>query len=414
MQPLRGTRDILPNEIIIWQYIYNQASYILSLSNYHEIRTPILENTALFTRSIGNGTDIINKEMYSFTDQGAREVTLRPEGTASIARAFINHKLNLNKQINRLWYFGPMFRYERPQNGRQRQFHQLGIECIGSINPIADVEVIRLAHNLLNSLKCPTYTIEINSLGNITERYKYKEALINYLSQYKQDLDNESQIRLITNPLKILDSKNPKTQEILQNAPLLKNYLNLESQKHFYTVCEHMNELNINYEINNQLVRGLDYYNNTAFEIKTRFLGSQNTICGGGRYDSLIKELGGPDMPSVGWAIGIERLLILIQDILHININKPYAYLATKGMEAQKKIWYIISILEQQKISFELDLSNHSFQKQMKKANKSGATICIILGEDEIENKCLTIKWLSKHTQQTVPIASLSSVIRNI
>ena len=414
MQSLRGTKDILPNESIIWQHIYNQASEILALYNYHEIRTPILETTSLFERSIGNGTDIVNKEMYSFIDQGQREITLRPEGTASIVRAFISHKLYVQQKTHRLWYFGPMFRYERPQNGRQRQFHQLGIECIGSMSPMADAEVICLATKILDKFKFYNYKIEINSIGNIEERRIYKQELIDYLSKYKKDLDFDAQKKLISNPLKILDSKNRKTQEILQEAPLLKNYLSKESKEHFTMVCEHINQMNIKYCINNHLVRGLDYYNNTAFEIKSSVLGSQNTVCGGGRYDSLVSQLGGPHTPAVGWAIGIERLLLIIQDTLHIDHIKPDAYIATQGIEAQKKIWEVIFILEKKHIKFELDLNSHSFQKQLKKALKSGAKICLILGSDEVNKNTITIKWLASHTQKNVSMSELPNILEEI
>ena len=415
MQPLRGTKDILPNETILWQHIYNQASKILSISNYHEIRTPILETTALFKRSIGNGTDIVNKEMYNFIDQGKRDITLRPEGTASIARAFITNKLYLDQEVQRLWYIGPMFRYERPQNGRQRQFHQLGIECIGSINPIADAEVIRLATNILTSLDCPKYLIEINSIGKIQERHNYQEALVNYLSPYHNELDNNDKYKLFTNPLKILDSKNHQTQKILHSAPLLKDYLGKESEQHFHKVCEYLSFMNIEYKINHQLVRGLDYYNDTAFEIKTdMLLGSQNTICGGGRYDTLIKQLGGPDTPSIGWAIGIERLLLVVSQLVSISKNQPIIYLAPQGFAAHKKIWEIIAILENKEIKFELDLNSKSLKKQLKKASKSGAKLCIILGDNEINNEKVTIKWLNNSLQETIQTSYLPNILEQI
>nr|AOM64625.1 histidine-tRNA synthetase [Riquetophycus sp.] len=414
MQPLRGTKDILPNETIFWQHIYNKAFKILSLSNYHEIRTPILETTTLFKRSIGNGTDIVNKEMYSFIDQGERQITLRPEGTASIARAFISNKLYVDQQVKRMWYIGPMFRYERPQSGRQRQFHQLGIECIGSMSPMADAEVIRLAISILRSLQCPEYQIEINSIGNIVERNEYKEALINYLSKYYNDLDNNDKHKLSTNALKILDSKNQQTQKILDHAPVLTYYLGYKSKAHFNKVCEYLNDMQIEYHINHKLVRGLDYYNDTAFEIKTQLLGSQDTICGGGRYDTLIKQLGGPDTPSVGWAMGIERLLLLINKIISIDINKPIIYLATEGMQAQKNIWKIINILEEEEISFELDLNHKSFQKQLKKANKSGAQACFILGDNEVKDNSLTVKWMQTGLQETINLSSLPNLLQEI
>nr|YP_010985895.1 histidine tRNA synthetase [Grateloupia asiatica]WOL36813.1 histidine tRNA synthetase [Grateloupia asiatica] len=408
MQPLRGTKDILPNDIVLWQHIYNKAKEILTLSNYSEIRTPILESTSLFSRSIGNETDIINKEMYSFIDQGKRQITLRPEGTASVVRSLISNRLYQKSKTNRLWYLGPMFRYERPQQGRQRQFHQLGIECIGSINPMADAEVIRLATQLLHELQCFNYKIEINSIGNLQERNVYKESLIEYLLSYKEDLDNDSETRLATNPLRILDSKNKKTQEILKYAPSLNKYLGSESKTHFDSVCQYLNELDIEYNINDQLVRGLDYYNYTAFEMKVDELGSQDTICGGGRYDCLIKQLGGPDTPAVGWAIGIERLLSIIKDNLQIQTKHPVIYIATQGVEAQRKIWNIIKTLERYRINFELDLYNNNLQKQIKRAYKSNASICLILGDDEISKQEITLKYLNKNMQKRIFTTDLS------
>nr|UAD89143.1 histidine-tRNA ligase [Gracilariopsis longissima] len=413
MQPLRGTKDILPDETIYWQYIYDQAIQILSLHNYTEIRTPILESTQLFERSIGETTDIINKEMYTFKDQSGRNITLRPEGTASIARAFINNKL-YQRKIQRLWYCGPMFRYERPQSGRQRQFHQLGIECIGSLNPMADAEVIHLANKLLNQMKLNNYILEINSIGNLEERKKYQTDLIDYLKPYTKDLDNDSQKRLHINPLRILDSKNIKTQEILYYAPSLNKYLTKQSIEHFNSVCSYLDSLQIQYNINYKLVRGLDYYNYTAFEIKTKLLGTQNTICGGGRYDTLIKQLGGPETPAVGWAIGLERLLHIVQNQLQIPNNNSRIYIITQGIEAQKKIWKIIKNLENEKIPFELDLSNTSFQKQIKKAVKSGAKLCIIIGDNEIINNSITIKILNQHKQYTIPYENLLNEINQL
>nr|WCH58056.1 histidine tRNA synthetase [Cystoclonium purpureum f. stellatum] len=415
MQPLRGTKDILPNEIIFWQYVQATATKILSLANYHEIRTPIIESTSLFKRSIGNGTDIVNKEMYSFIDQGSREITLRPEGTASIARAFISNKLYQSNTIKRLWYLGPMFRYERPQNGRQRQFHQLGIECIGSLNPMADIEVIRMAHKILNELKCSDYKLEINSIGNLEERTKYKESLITYLEPYIKDLDNDSQKKLLTNPLKILDSKNSKTQEILYSAPSLHNYLKTSSKQHFETICEYLQCLNIEYKINPNLVRGLDYYNYTAFEIKDSTLGSQDTICGGGRYDSLINQIGGPNIPSVGWAIGVERLIIIVKNKLQLQQAKPIIYLAISGKTAAKKILTIIPLLEEKKMSCELDLNNHNnLQKQLKKANKLGAKACIILGDYEIQHQCITLKKLEDGEQIQFHLSKIDNLIKEL
>nr|YP_009397739.1 Histidine-tRNA ligase [Dipterosiphonia australica]ARW66925.1 Histidine-tRNA ligase [Dipterosiphonia australica] len=413
MQPLRGTKDILPNEIEIWQKIYTTTKNILNTYSYKEIRTPIIENTELFQRSIGNFTDIVSKEMYSFSDQGKRQITLRPEGTASIARAFIHNKLNTNKSVNRLWYLGPMFRYERPQKGRQRQFHQLGIECIGSNMPLADVEVIKLAVDVLQNLKCEEeYLLELNSIGNIKEREIYKIHLIEYLKRYTNELDNDSKNRIDRNPLRILDSKNLRTQEILQDAPVLKNYLSKTSIEHFEQVCSNLEHLDIKYKINNYLVRGLDYYNYTAFEIKTRTSHQQNTICGGGRYDNLIKQLGGPNTPAVGWAIGLERLIILIQNNLKSKIRRNKIYIAIQHIGANNLLWSIIKILTNYKLEFEIDLSNNNLSKQIKKANQLKAKICFILGENEINNNFVTIKWLNTGTQQTLQLSELTKYIK--
>lgn len=402
MQPLRGTKDILPEDSILWQYIRNMITPILSNCSYNEITTPIIESTDLFYRSIGQGTDIINKEMYSFTDQGQRKVTLRPEGTASIARAFISNKMYNSNKINRLWYHGPMFRYERPQNGRQRQFHQIGIECIGSNNPIADVEVIRLATIILNKLEYKKYKLEINSIGQIEERKKYKSILVNYLEKYFTELDEDAKKKIYTNPLRILDSKNTKIQEIVQEAPKLISCLEPKSIKYFHDVCELLESSSIPYEINYNLVRGLDYYNDTAFEIKTQELGSQDTICGGGRYDSLIEQLGGPNTPSVGWAMGIERLIILIKNKLILKKHSPHVYLINQNLYTQKYTWQIISLLEKHKIKFELDFNFTNFSKQLKRAYNTGAIKCIIIGEHEVNTNSITIKDLQSQVQHNI------------
>lgn len=413
MQPLRGTKDILPKENMIWQYIRQTIMQTLSICNYNEITTPIIENTELFQRTIGQSTDIINKEMYNFIDQGQRNITLRPEGTASISRAFISNKMYISKNINRLWYLGPMFRYERPQNGRQRQFHQLGIECIGIRNPIADVEVIRLATIILNKLKYDTYKIEINSIGQIEEREKYKTILVEYLQKYIKDLDKDSQTRIYKNPLRILDSKDNKTKEIINNGPKLISYLQDDTRKYFDNVCELLESLSIPYNINYNLVRGLDYYNDTTFEIKTKELGTQDTICGGGRYDSLIEQLGGPKTPSVGWAMGIERLVILIKDHIQLQQNLPYIYLINQNINTQKYMWKIILILEERKIKFELDISNNNFSKQIKKAYLSGAKKCIIIGENEANENNITIKDLKSNYQITIKFENFLNKLIN-
>jgi len=412
MQPIRGTKDILPQEIKHWQTIYTNVKRILSQHNYKEIRTPIIENTELFARSIGDFTDIVNKEMYTFSDQGKRKITLRPEGTASVARAFISNRLYLNNPINRLWYLGPMFRYERPQKGRQRQFHQLGIECIGSILPLADVEVIRLATKILENINFKDWILQINSIGNVEERKIYIEKLLKYLYRYKDDLDNDSQTRLHDNPLRILDSKNLKTQEILIESPKLINYLGKESIIHFETICNQLNHLNIDYKINTNLVRGLDYYNYTAFEIITNTNDKQNTICGGGRYDELIQQLGGPHTPSVGWAMGIERLIMNLNDNIFTQEKIKTIYIINSELNESSTLWKIINIIDKYNINFEIDLSNKNIKKQLRRANKLGIHVCFIIKNNEISSEYITVKWMRTHVQQQIQLCQLDNYLK--
>lgn len=402
MQSIRGMHDILPNEVKYWQHIYLTALKILGLASYQEIRTPILEQTSLFLRSIGEGTDIVNKEMYNFTDRHNRNLTLRPENTASIARAVIEHKLLTRRTVQRLWYFGPMFRYERPQQGRQRQFHQLGIECCGSYNPIADAEIIYLAQCFLKALYCNEYYIEINSLGSIEERQQYQTELRNYLQPYFNDLDKDSQIKFTLSPIKILDSKNNTVQAILNNAPKLINYLNTDTIEHLESVKEYLNALNIEYNINYNLVRGLDYYTNTVFEIRTKSSNTQNTICGGGRYNKLIEKLGGSNAGCTGWAMGIERLLTLIKNKIQVDNTPLVFYIATQGYEAKKYALTLLNSIQEHQLKFEMDLSNKSFKKQIQRAYRHNAVICLILGENEVKSKRITLKWLHNYNQITL------------
>lgn len=414
MQSIRGMHDILPEEVKYWQYIYLAAIETFEIASYQEIRTPLLENTALFNRSIGENTDIINKEMYTFKDRGNRDLTLRPEGTASIARAVIEHNLCNNHQIQRLWYLAPMFRYERPQHGRQRQFHQLGIECIGSYNAIADAETIYLAQYFLNKLQCTDYSIEINSIGSIKDRSRYKLDLQKYLIPYIDDLDQESQTRLFNNTIRILDSKSQKTQEILNYAPKLINYLEQSTLEHFEEVTDYLDNLQIQYTINTKIVRGLDYYNKTAFEIKSPLQGTQDTICGGGRYDNLIEQIGGPQIPAVGWAIGIERLLLIAKDQIEIQSQPLYYYIATEGYEAKKYILQIIPSLQKYQIKFEIDFTNSNFQKQLKRANRKKAIMCLLISSYEVENNSITIKWLQEYQQESYYIKDFLDNLKNI
>ncbi len=403
IQALRGTRDILPDEISYWQWVESVARTIFSRANYQEIRTPIFEQTALFERGIGEATDVVGKEMYTFIDRGERSVTLRPEGTAGVVRSYIENKLFGAGGVQRLWYTGPMFRYERPQAGRQRQFHQVGVEVLGSHDARADVEVIAIATHLLNTLGLKNLHLNLNSVGNPSDRQAYRQALIDYFTTYKDDLDPDSQDRLTRNPLRILDSKDKKTQEIVQNAPSILDYLGEDSQSHFEQVKQLLTELEIPYTINPRLVRGLDYYTHTAFEIISDDLGAQATVCGGGRYDGLVQELGGPETPAVGWAIGLERLTILLQQLKSVPSSTLDFYIVSKGNLAEPQALILAQKLRQTGFSVELDLSGSAFGKQFKRADRSGAIGCLVLGDVEAEQKTLKLKWLK--TSEEIAIA---------
>nr|YP_009314825.1 Histidine-tRNA ligase [Neoizziella asiatica]SCW23280.1 Histidine-tRNA ligase [Neoizziella asiatica] len=414
MQSIRGMHDILPEEIKYWQYIYSQAFRILDTANYKEIRTPIVELQSLFERSIGQETDIIDKEMYNFTDRGDRNLTLRPEGTAGIARAIIQHKLCKNNSIAKLWYLGPMFRYERPQKGRQRQFHQLGLEYYGNNHPMVDAEVIFLAHQILNSLQCGPINLEINSIGNSEERYIYTTALQEYLIKYMEDLKEEEKHKILNNPIRLLDSKNTQVQSILEYAPQLNSYLKTASQDHFYKVQEYLDAMEIRYQLKNNLVRGLDYYNNTVFELKTTLLGAQDTICGGGRYDYLTHKLSGQQLNAIGWGIGIERLLLLIQKNLKVSDKKICMYLASSVLDHVEYTSKIMILLQKYALKYELDLSGCSIKKHLQKARKKEAMLCVIIGPEEIKHNTVSIKWMYKKLQYTYSFKKFQELLPNI
>jgi histidyl-tRNA synthetase len=401
IQALRGTRDILPEEVGYWQLIEDTAKEILTRAVYQEVRPPIFEQTDLFERGIGEATDVVGKEMYTFQDRGDRSITLRPEGTAGVVRAYISNKLHA-QGIQRLWYTGPMFRYERPQAGRQRQFHQIGLELLGSSAPRADVEAIAIATKILQALGLKNLTLDINSIGRGEDRETYRQALVSYLEPYKADLDEDSRDRLTRNPLRILDSKDPKTQEIARNAPKLIDNLSYSSKKHFDSVLQLLTDLNIPYHINHCLVRGLDYYTHTAFEIKSDDLGAQATVCGGGRYDGLVAELGGPETPGIGWAMGMERLVLLLQQLNQPPVIQADFYIVSKGETAEAQALVIAQQLRGAKFTVELDLSGSAFGKQFKRADRSGASACLVLGDTEAENKTVNVKWLASGEQQSI------------
>jgi histidyl-tRNA synthetase len=401
IQAIRGTKDILPEEIPYWQQVEAIASEILARGMYQEIRCPIFEQTSLFERGIGEATDVVGKEMYTFSDRKDRSITLRPEGTAGVVRAYLEHSLYSLGGVQRLWYKGAMFRYERPQEGRQRQFHQIGVELIGTNDPRGDVEVIALAVDILQALGLKSLRLDLNSVGNKEDRFNYREALVNYFTPYKGDLDADSQDRLTRNPLRILDSKDSKTKEIAQNAPKITDYLGENSQKHFETVQKLLTDLKIEYNLNHCLVRGLDYYTHTAFEIQSDDLGSQATVCGGGRYDGLVKELGGVETPAFGCAFGMERLILLLQQQKKAQKNKPDFYFVSKGETAEAQALILTQKLRNLGFTVELDLSGSAFGKQFKRADRSEAYVCLILGDEEAKENTINLKWMLSKKQET-------------
>ena len=414
IQGVRGTKDILSSDINLWRTVEIISREILESAHYKEIRTPIFEQSKLFTMSLGQVTDIVQKEMYTFQDRSKRELTLRPEGTAGIARAFIEHKLYSQANPQRFWYHGPMFRYERPQAGRQRQFHQLGLECIGSSDALVEAEVISLAVEILQELKIPKLTLHINSLGNNVTRETFKKALYQYFVPYKSRLDEESQIRLENNPLRLLDSKEPQIRSFLNDAPVILDFLDEKSRLHFDKVCHYLDALSIKYIIDPYLVRGLDYYNNTTFEIKSLDLGAQDTICGVGRYDNLVNSLGGPSIPAIGWAIGMERLLLSVPTgIIPISLSLD-CYLISLGIEAKQYSLILFQQLRKQKLKIEMDLSENSLPKQLKKASQMYAKTCIIIGDEEIQKKNIILKNLSTSVQEILPINDFTNIANKI
>ncbi len=420
IQSIRGMHDVLPDESAQWQAFENIVAGLMQRYAYREIRTPVVESTNLFCRSIGEVTDIVEKEMYTFEDRNGDMLTLRPEGTASCVRAGIQHGI-LHNQIQRLWYLGPMFRHERPQKGRYRQFHQFGVEVFGIANADIDAELILLSARLWRELGLSDIELQLNTLGSPQARQQYRNVLVDYLSQYRDQLDEDSLHRLERNPLRVLDSKNPALADIIANAPSLLEHLDEESAQHFARLRSILDAAGIAYTVNPRLVRGLDYYCKTVFEWVSSSLGAQGTVCAGGRYDGLVKQLGGRDTPAAGFAMGIERLLALMAEQQYVFESKaPHLYLITQGVEA---VQHGLLLAERLRDSMpDLRLQTHcgggSFKSQMKKADKSGAACALILGESELAENRIAIKPLrDQGKQKTVAqdelIAYLQTLINN-
>ena len=416
LQAIRGMHDILMHEIPKWQFVEKSIKNILDQYGYKEIRLPILEKTELFKQTIGDNTDIVSKEMYSFDDKNKMSLTLRPEGTASCVRAGIEHGLFHNK-TQRLWYMGPMFRYEKPQKGRQRQFHQLGVEAFGLTGPDVDLEQIMICSRIWEKLNIKNINLEINSIGSPQSRLKYREVLVDYFTDHKDKLDDDCLVRLKKNPLRLLDSKNPDMKSLITNAPSISEYLDAESSNHFTGLKEILDNSDIKYNINHKLVRGLDYYEKTVYEWTTCELGAQDTVCAGGRYDNLVEKHGSSPTPAVGFAIGIERLLELIDFEKVTDSSIPHIYLIISGGKSKSDGLLLAEKIRDQKpyIKVLTNCGDGSLKSQFKKADKSGAKIAMILGEDELEKKQLTVKYLREEKPQiTIGWSEISNFLTNV
>ncbi|WP_386690832.1 MULTISPECIES: histidine--tRNA ligase [unclassified Lonepinella] len=418
IQAIRGMNDCSPTESPLWQWVENKVRHVLASYGYSEVRMPIVESTPLFARAIGEVTDVVSKEMYTFWDND-EQLTLRPEGTAGCVRAAVEHGWIYNNE-QRLWYIGPMFRHERPQKGRYRQFHQAGVEIFGIANPEIDAELILLTARLWKELGIDQYvTLQLNSIGSLDARQNYRSALVDFLQNHLDLMSDEEKDRLEKNPLRILDTKNQALQDMLNNAPKLLDYLDDESREHFAQLCTLLDEMGIQYEINPKLVRGLDYYNKTVFEWVTTALGAQGTVCGGGRYDGLVEQLGGHATPSVGFAMGLERLVLLVQEV---NKSIPVQsavdiYLVFAGEGTTLAAFKIAEKLRSElpHLRIMTHCSGGKFQKQFKRADKVGARLAIVIGESEVQSNQVMVKDLLGNTeQQAVAVDELVAYLTQV
>ncbi|MXP61486.1 MULTISPECIES: histidine--tRNA ligase [unclassified Pantoea] len=418
IQAIRGMNDYLPADTAIWQRIEGTLKQVLASYGFSEIRLPIVEQTPLFKRAIGEVTDVVEKEMYTFDDRNGESLTLRPEGTAGCVRAGIEHGLLYNQE-QRLWYIGPMFRYERPQKGRYRQFHQIGAEVFGLQGPDIDAELIMMTARWWKALGIAEHvSLELNSIGSLEARANYRDALVAFLEQHKDKLDEDCKRRMYSNPLRVLDSKNADIQLLLNDAPTLNEYLDEDSRAHFDGLCSLLDDAGIAYTVNQRLVRGLDYYNRTVFEWVTNSLGSQGTVCAGGRYDGLVEQLGGRATPAVGFAMGLERLVLLVQ-----AVNPEFeptrivdVYVIASGQGVQSAAMQLAEKLRDADPALKLmtNFGGGNFKKQFGRADKWGARIALVLGEDEVKAGQVVIKNLSTGDQQTVAQSEAAATLRTL
>ncbi len=414
LRALRGTRDLVSPEIELWQHMEAAARRVLSAACFSEIRTPMFEKTELFERGVGETTDIVGKEMYTFETRSKERVTLRPENTAGVVRAYV--ELGLRAKLPapvKLWYCGPMFRYERPQKGRQRQFHQVGVEILDSADPRADAEAILVACEYLAALGLDDLVVDLNSLGDPEDRARYRDALVAYLRSVEDKLDADSRERLVRNPLRVLDSKDEATRDALKSAPSILEFLGTEAAAHFDEVKALLDAVGVRTRVVPALVRGLDYYSRTTFEIQSEKLGAQSTVCGGGRYDGLVAELGGPSVPAVGWALGLERLAIILSETAGAPPPPgPVAFVVAMGDAALRQSLKLARDLRRAGIRSDLSFASGGFGKQFKLADRRGARFALVLGEEEIRKEAVSVKELATGEQTEVARDAIIAYLR--
>ena len=411
IKAIRGMNDILPDETHYWQYLERTVGRLLRSYGYGEIRLPVVEQTELFKRSIGEVTDIVEKEMYTFTDKGGTSMTLRPEGTAPVMRAFIEHKLHALEPVSKLYYIGPMFRHERPQKGRYRQFHQIGAEVIGVDDPKIDAQVLAMLSHYFMAAKIPDISLQVNSLGCPECRPAYREALIDFLERQLSSLCADCRRRYTSNPLRVLDCKVPGCKEVTVDAPAMLDNLCIGCETHFEQVKKHLEALEVDYTINPRMVRGLDYYTKTTFEMVTGSLGAQNAVAAGGRYDGLISDLGGPELPGIGFAIGLERLALMLGE-QSIEPPRPELFIATLGEAATNAGFSMLTRLQRHGIPAEMEYTGKSLKAQLRRADKLKARRVLILGEDELQRGVAQLRYMDESRQEEVALGSLESLLR--
>ncbi len=409
IQAIKGVKDILPEDMPLWQFLESTARKLFEVYGFSEIRVPVFEYTELFARSIGASTDIVEKEMYTFEDRDGKKITLRPEGTAGVVRAFVEHKLYADSQLTKLYYLGPMFRHERPQKGRYRQFYQIGVEALGMDHPHVDIEILAMLSELFAALGIQGLTLQINSLGDNACRGMYRDALKKYLGGKLPMLCADCQRRYETNPLRVLDCK--VDAEKFTDSPVMLDYLCGPCKSHFDTVEQGLRKLGIPFEINPRLVRGLDYYTRTTFELVMGHLGAQNTVAAGGRYDSLVREIGGPETPGIGFALGVERAISLL-DAKRLPASLPELFIAALGPEAVSLVVPLIHSLRSSGIRVDTDYAGASLKSQMKKADRSGAAYTLIIGEQEIQSQTAVLRNMKTKEQVSLSLSDIAEKVK--